>query len=877
MGTKLGGLVAATLVVPDKNRTVTDFRESRFWKEALAPQGESEARERKRSALRDGYESFRANARLLADQISTELPSSLTVHDSTHLDALWELAPDIGGLHIRVTPTEAFVLGGAILLHDLGLAVSAYPGGLTEIEASEQWRDAVALTLFHELSRYPTRSEIEDPSEEVRQAALVITLRERHASQAAHLGHASWESDGERLYLLESAHLRSSLASLMGEIAASHWQPVARLESALNRTANPPPGYPGEWTVDVLKLACLLRLADAAHLDSRRAPPLLRAFRQPPAVADLHWVFQGRINRPTVQDDRLTFDSGEAFTAADAPAWWLGFDLLRLVDAELRAVDQLLADLGRDRFAARGVTAIDSAERLTNHIAVSNWVPIDAKVAVGDVPRLVERVGGVELYGDDSTVPLRELIQNASDAIRARRLLEGRNKDWGEITIRRHKLGRQVMIEVRDNGVGMVEQVLTDTLLDFGGSLWSSADLISRLPGIAGSAFESTGRFGIGFFSVLIWGSRIQVATWPAGGSEADARTLEMEHGLDARPIVRRLDPNDGLREAGTIVRVWLDPATAKIDFGDDDPVLARGASHPRRQLCNLCRALAPTLDVAIRVEDTSTTTWAVKPRDWETVRPGALAVRCNTYRHRRTWLPAKWPTQHFSEIVNEDGRLVGRAGLRRGGEGVITVGGLAAGIFPNAVGVFLGGSPNLARNEARPLVEPAAFRSWLSEQADILANREEGDDVAIAATLLDYGLDPAPDLAICWRGFGGSCSATELTSEIGERDTVICVENYLALESWLEEHSVTADRVDDILLDEEFYIVDARPLDFSAVGLAPIAGQRQTTQWSHIMGLIATAWGKPPGSLTTSRESVDVGDFETETVSLMATVVKRP
>ena len=851
---------------------MTDFRESRFWTDCLEPQGESAARERRRSQLREGYESFREHASLLAGEISTDLPS-LTVHDGTHLDALWELAPDIGGPEVGLNPAEAFVFGGSVLLHDLGLAVGAYPGGLAEIEQTDQWRDAVAVSLFQELGRYPTKSEIDNPSQEVSDSALELTLRERHASHAKDLGHASWDHDGERLYLLESSKLRSAYASLMGQIAASHWQSVRYLGQTQNRIANPPAGFPGEWTVDVLKVAALLRLADAAHLDARRAPRLLRAIRQPPNAADLHWVFQGHLSRPTVQGDRLTFDSGEPFAAKDAAAWWLGFDLLRRIDEELRAVDTLFSDLGRDRFAARGVAGIDGPDRLVDYVEVRGWRPVDAKVVVTDVPELVERVGGAQLYGEDSTVPLRELLQNASDAIRARRLLEDLPEDWGCITVERRKTGKEVVVEVRDDGVGMTEQVLTDTLLDFGGSLWSSASLISRLPGLAGRAFESTGRFGIGFFSVLMWGSRVQVVTWPAGGSREDARVLELEHGLSARPLIRTATKADGLRGAGTIVRVWVDPETGQIDFEDGDPILARKVKRPKRQLQSLCRAVAPALDVKVNVQVGDSTSVAVRPRDWETTGPQEIVRRSTNLAGRRIWLPKNWGKDHVTEIRNADGRLVGRAGLRPGAEGAISVGGLAAGVFPHVVGLFVGGAPNLARDSAKPFVEPAAFRSWLQDQAHVLNAEWEVESPTVAATLLAYGCDPA-GLPVCTDAAGFHLAEAHLASKARDEEWVICVDSVLVLEQWLEEHSVTEDRVIDIDLDADYFVIDGMPLDFSDVGLP--RNESYPTLREHVTGIIAAAWDRDPHDLDEGTESVGVGWFEGEEVTISATVFRR-
>jgi hypothetical protein len=58
-------------------------------------------------------------------------------------------------------------------------------------------------------------------------------------------------------------------------------------------------------------------------------------------------------------------------------------------------------------------------------------VPDDAHVKVTNGARLVSKLAGEELYGEDSTVPLRELIQNSADAVRATRVLQQRDVRWG--------------------------------------------------------------------------------------------------------------------------------------------------------------------------------------------------------------------------------------------------------------------------------------------------------------------------------------------------------------------------------------------------------------------------------------------------------------
>lgn len=86
---------------------------------------EGDVNEEFRGRLRQSSIRFRERASVLAGEISQDL-THLTVHDVTHTDALWQIADLIVGAEYLITPTEAFILGGAFLLHDLRMALASY-------------------------------------------------------------------------------------------------------------------------------------------------------------------------------------------------------------------------------------------------------------------------------------------------------------------------------------------------------------------------------------------------------------------------------------------------------------------------------------------------------------------------------------------------------------------------------------------------------------------------------------------------------------------------------------------------------------------------------------------------------------------------------
>ncbi|MBS1718560.1 MAG: ATP-binding protein [Armatimonadetes bacterium] len=712
---------------------MTDFRRTGLWQRTLAEQGGNDSLSADREKLRAAYEGFRKSADALASEISRVLPS-FTVHDLTHSDALWEMADIICGPGYELTPTEAFVLGGAFLIHDLGMGLSAYPEGLESVKAEVLWKDTVVGILKSQLGRPPKQDEIENASSDVVEQATAIALREHHAERASELALTSWKGlNGEELFLIENSYLRSTFGPVMGDIAASHWMSIDILRQKFHGKKTAPGDFDRTWVVEPLKLACILRCADFAHLDDRRAPSMLAAIRKLKGESEVHWLFQQNLNKPIVDGDRLRFSSKRPLTERETAAWWLCFDTLSDLDSELRHVDELLIASGLPRFAARGVIGADSPSRMVEIVKTKDWLPVDARIKVGDVAKLAQMLGGEKLYGSDMTVPLRELIQNGTDAVNARRLKDDLAPDWGSITVRWSGEVDKQWIEVEDTGIGMSAEVLTGPFLDFGSSFWGSTLMHKEFPGLQAKGYASTGQFGIGFFSVFMWGDRVQVVTRRADKGRDQTIVLEFTDGLESRPILRPAKSHEQLIDGGTRVKVWL----------KTDGIIGNLLSSPwnresKQSLWECCANLCPTLDVQLDVNDAVSLVTAVEPNDWMTL-PGSDLLRRIRWRgglnaeHDEAEERLIEETGPDLELLNDNaGRAVGRICLakstlvndKEGGfptrinaPGIVTVGGLRSCGLGQLAGILLGAPTTAVRNSAIPLVEESAIAAWATDQ----------------------------------------------------------------------------------------------------------------------------------------------------------------
>jgi len=728
---------------------MASYEKTTLWQQALAAKFD-DPYPTERDRLRVAYDNVRLRAQPVAEAIAKDLPD-YTVHDITHSDALWEYADLIVGPSYPLNPCEAFVLGCAFLVHDLGMGLAAYPDGLAGLKNLELWKDTVADLLRKKGVEEVDDQAIEHASADIEKQATAETLRRLHAERADKLALIHWTGPtGEPFHLIEDQELRTAFGPIIGRIASSHWWPVDQLTREFSSVMGAQVGFPQSWTVDPLKLACIMRCADSAHIDERRAPAFLRALFKPEGTADDHWEFQGKLYQPRLEGDRLIFTAKSGFGVDDAGAWWLCFDTLSAIDSELRKVDSLLADTRRNRFAAKGVSQAEEPSRMAKLIRTDGWQPVDTRIRVSAVADLVAKLGGKELYGEQVTPPLRELIQNAADAVRARRLIDGRATNWGEIRVIPGKDDSGVWIQVEDNGVGMSEAVLTGPLLDFGTTFWGSTLMHDQLPGLAAKGFQATGRYGIGFFSVFMWGERVEVVTQRYDKGRVDTLVLCFRRGLKDRPLLRQARPDEYIPDGGTRVKVWLSDnqilEKLKSTYFDDQMVT----------LTEACARIAPSLDVTLKADNGGGLEIAVEANDWLSISDEVLLKRVAPENQlRRKGEATYFQTASFPPLAilrTAEGRPVGRAAIWQGSghfsvhaAGVVTVGGLRACTLNGIVGLLLGSSSRVGRDAAIPIVPIPVLSRWAKEEGDARLREGHGAKVleSIAEVLNALGGEP--------------------------------------------------------------------------------------------------------------------------------------
>jgi len=547
--------------------------------------------------LQSAILTLRSHCSALAARVVDASPG-MTDHSVRHLDALWGVA-DVAVSEAefsRLTTGEAFLLGASLYLHDIGMAFAATAEGLSEVRASAAYRE------FLERVRLGIAADQWDAARgATERRATSYAIRKMHADASMRMSTAAIPGTG--IYLLEPIEVREQWGPLVGKIAGSHHWSLEEIESQLGRTGEIPLANVGKG--DPAFVACLLRLIDYAHISQDRASTLDRAFRQqidPDSLA--HWLAQEHIQGPERVGNDLVYRTESAIE--DVDAWWLYHSMATGLDAEIRGVRRYVdkREVSRGRLSLSGVKGASTPEEFSAFVETGGFLPIEANIRTGSVERLVELLGGESLYGPKKFVAVRELIQNARDAVALKRTLATTEPELALAALPinvRLTTAPKAALEVVDHGIGMNREIIQDYLVTIAADYWRSEKFFREFPSAYSRGFRPAGRFGIGFMSVFMLGNDIEVST----NRDGDERFSLALKGVGRRGAIRASKSGAG---SGTSVRVYL----------------REGSIESIKQLDAVVRGCAPMLDLPVTVAIDGHTSKLV-PGWWSALSPPEL------------------------------------------------------------------------------------------------------------------------------------------------------------------------------------------------------------------------------------------------------------
>lgn len=418
-----------------------------------------------------------------------------------------------------ITTPDLFLLVAASLVHDLGMVVSE--SEFNRLAEDPEFRNYIDAHFSDDVS--PTSDDWYRRG--IPRLALAEFVRRRHPQRSLEM-----VLDAPILpdTLREDA---PTLTTWLARIAASHGEEFEKLstEQFPTHVELQLPGGMQE-SCNPRFVATCLRIGDLLDIGTARACPLLRRLSEPFSLNSLdHWDQYANVYVENLRPNSEIRLAGECPTQ-DAER--ILRDWYSCLEAEAAAA-VALQNLDEERYRLSIGRISYQVEPKKDPDGRPAYEFLDLRFNL-DERLVLERLLGRSLYGRPE-LALRELIQNAVDAQRARlvhdissienwrdasdqeRATLLRDKIWscsGElpITVRlenQPNSSQHRWLSICDSGIGMTRDAISKYLLKVGRSRWSMDPSVSRL----GLGSATIGTFGIGFVATLMVADRVIIET----------------------------------------------------------------------------------------------------------------------------------------------------------------------------------------------------------------------------------------------------------------------------------------------------------------------------------------------------------------------------
>ncbi len=495
-------------------------------------------------------------------------PKDFTLHDEGHSYRVAERMHAIAGDVTQILSSfEITLLLMSAYLHDIGMTpefkkveanyqylLTGEPTNLTEADAAslQTWLDNEGydivppipdtmplgdrLHLAGELTTYYCRHRHNDWS--------VEWIRERMKGET--LG--AYDGWLEELVLLCQSH---------------HFGSTRLKETAFTaRWVGEPP-----VVVNLRYLALVLRTADILEFDPERTPDVIRHHRDVAPESMIYWWKDKGLSLK-LADGQIVISvrpsSARLHKAID--------EMVNAIDTELTLARNLADEslLG----AVPGSTKPMPYQWTLPPVMHRDVVPSEGKYEYidgafrPDTGKLLSLLSGVSLY-QDPIVAVRELVQNAFDAVGERIAYQRLGQPHPASSRLAGQLARQHRVELRvevinsdaylicdDRGIGMNKAMIRDRVLVTGSGPRHDLRALDRRCHAAGFQLGRSGQFGIGILSYFMLAEKIEIETQhaqEAGDSNSTTWFFETE-GVGAFGELRKLD----VFRQGTRVRLRL-------------------------------------------------------------------------------------------------------------------------------------------------------------------------------------------------------------------------------------------------------------------------------------------------------------------------------
>jgi hypothetical protein len=522
-----------------------------------------------------------------------------TDHGIGHLESTLQTAADLATPRSQtlITPTDAASLVLAVGLHDLGMYLTR-DGFETLIAPESKWigveffdkkvtwtelwerfyseatrfDDRKLKTLFgpnyHPVKPLPARGQAWEEFDFL----LVGEFLRRHHPRLAHeiaLYGLPGKDGGAILVSPTDTSDQKFLADVSGLVARSHGldlrECMSYLENQYKNKIDP-------RSTHAIFLGVLLRIADYFQIQATRAPTErtdVTSFRSSFSEGEW-WVHQ------SISDVHNSGEDPEAIVVnANPPNVDTFLRLKKWLYGIQSELDQSWAILGEVyalqthlQLEQLGIKIRRVKSNLDDVEAFSKTVSyVPARIAFEAANTDLLKLLVAPLYGEDAGIGIRELLQNAIDAVREFEDLRRQHPSLAMVDqydqdsdvvlqINTDETGDPTEIIVTDKGVGMTPEVVKEYFLRAGASFRKSDVWRQEHEDAEGhSRVLRTGRFGVGALATFLLGDEIEVTTRHVQSKKSDGITFRARIDDDSISLLRVECPT------GTQIRIKVPDA----------------------------------------------------------------------------------------------------------------------------------------------------------------------------------------------------------------------------------------------------------------------------------------------------------------------------
>ena len=222
---------------------------------------------------------------------------------------------------------------------------------------------------------------------------------------------------------------------------------------------------------------------------------------------------------------------------------------------------------------AYSYSCVQNANLLTVNALEFPWRKIDDSEvkAVGFIPhpfefqidqtKILDLLTGHTLY-NDSSVAIRELMQNAIDAVRLQSKIKNMDSSiTGRVTVTWNS--SDLTLTIRDNGTGMTQEIIERHLLNVGSSRYQDPKFKEAFP-----EFSPISRFGIGVLSTFMVADNVQIVTFHEDEEKGRRISLRSVHGKYLIGLLDKLSSEESkeIGPHGTKIILKMRVSSKRVD-----------------------------------------------------------------------------------------------------------------------------------------------------------------------------------------------------------------------------------------------------------------------------------------------------------------------